>query len=360
MSKQLKVGVVGCGEIAQIAHLPYLKELPNFSVEAICDVSPAVLAGVGDQFNVAKRTTDYRELVSMPDLDVVLVCNRDHAEPVIAALENGKHVMVEKPMAFNLRQADDMIAAARENKRKLMVAYMKRYDPGYQYALAQIKAIPQVHLIRIHDFGGSYHINNEIYDLFRATDIPQSKIKEARTLEDKAMLEAIGEGNREHLDTFSLLMYNCSHDAIVLREAFGSPERIIDADVYGNGFVLASLEYKLPSGTNTRCVWETGLEMNLSDWDEQIAVYGSDRRVSVHFPFPYLKNAVTEVVVGQMENEVFVEKHVTASFDEAFKREWRHFYDCVVNDQEPITGADKGRADIALLIDLLKTATKSK
>ncbi len=360
MSKQLKVGVVGCGEIAQIAHLPYLTELPNFKVEAVCDVSPKVLDGVGERFNVSKRTTDYRELAAMPDLDIVLVSNRDHADPVIQALEHGKHVLVEKPMAFNLKQANEMIEAARKNKRILMVGYMKRYDPGYQYALDQFNKIPQVHLIRVHDYGGSYNINNEIYDLFRTDDLSAEQKDAARKQEDDAMLEAIGENNRAWLDTFSLLMYNCSHDAIVLREAFGAPERILYSDVYNKDFVLASLEYKNKNGVSTRCVWETGLELNLTDWDEQITVYGSDRRVSVHFPFPYLKNAVTEVVVSQMENDVYTEKRVSSSFDEAFKREWRHFYDCVIHGREPVTTAEKARDDIALLIDLLKVGVKNK
>lgn len=352
MEKVLKVGVVGCGEIAQIAHIPYLKELPNFQVEAICDVSPQVLQAVGDHYGITRRYTDYRELVALRDLDVVLVSNRDHCDPAVAAMDAGKHVMVEKPMAFNLEQVDQMIAAAERNRVKLMVAYMKRFDPGYQWALGLIKQMEGVHLIRVHDFGGSYDINQWIYDLARPKDVPAKLVAEAREKENAALIQAIGQQRAHLVDTFSLLMYNCSHDAIVLHEAFGQQAKIVHAEIYDRDFVLAVLDY----GPKTRCIWETGLELNLTDWDEQLSVYDRERRVTVKFPFPYLRNAATEVWVGEMDGKAFVEKRVVASFDEAFKREWRHFYECVVEDREPITNGQKARADISLLIDLVKTA----
>jgi predicted dehydrogenase len=101
MNKKLKVGVIGCGEIAQISHLPYLQELNNFEISALCDISSVVLEELGNRYQVNNRCTDFHDLVKM-DLDVVLVSNKNHAAPVIAAMENGKHVLVEKPIAFNL------------------------------------------------------------------------------------------------------------------------------------------------------------------------------------------------------------------------------------------------------------------
>jgi len=351
MARKLKVGIVGCGQIAQIAHIPYILELPNLELVALCDISKKVVDSLGDLYRIQNRFTNYKDLISLPDLDAVCICNKDHAPVAIAAMNAGKHVITEKPMAFNLEECDQMIAAARANNVKLMVAYMKRYDPAYEWALAKIKDIQSLRLIRVHDFGGTYTINNKIYDLFFGDDIPVEEHQRLKDHERQAMIKAIGAERADLFDTFSILMYNCSHDAIVLHEAFGSPSKIQHVDFFDT-FAVAILEY----GPHTRCVWETGLIPDRTEWDEHIAAYGSNRFIEIKFPFPYLKNAETWITMNEMEGEASVTKQVLVSYDEAFKREWRHFYDCVVNDKEPITNGEKGRRDIAFLIDLVKAA----
>ena len=114
MAAVLRVGVVGCGEVAQIIHLPALAQLPEyFSVTALCDVSANVLSGVGDAWGVAARCADYAELVARADVDAVLISNPHvyHAEVALAAMAAGKHVLIEKPMCITLAEADAIIAA---------------------------------------------------------------------------------------------------------------------------------------------------------------------------------------------------------------------------------------------------------
>jgi len=286
MNKTLKVGVVGCGQIAQIAHIPYILELPELELVAICDISKKVVQLVANQYGINHYFTNYQDLVNLPELDVVCICNKDHAPVAIAAMNAGKHVITEKPMAFNLEECDQMIAAAKANHVKLMVAYMKRYDPAYQWALEKFKGIQNLRLIRMHDFGGTYTINNKIYDLYIGDDLPTSEIEKLSTHERDAMLKAIGKEYADLYDTFSLLMYNCSHDAIVLHEAFGLANKILHVELFDT-FVVALLEY----GPHTRCIWETGLIPDRTEWDENITAYGSNRMIEVKFPFPYLKNA---------------------------------------------------------------------
>src|SRR2546425_1053105 len=111
----LNVGVVGCGQIAQIMHLPYLHELPTFRIGAVCDLSAARVEAIGNYYAVECRYTDHQRLLEQRDLDAVLVTTRDHAPVAIAAAKAGKHVMTEKPIAYNLEDADRVIAAARTN-----------------------------------------------------------------------------------------------------------------------------------------------------------------------------------------------------------------------------------------------------
>jgi len=350
--KKIRVGVIGLGQIAQIAHLPYLREMPGFEIGAVCEISEMVLNAVADQYNIKERYLDYYDLVKQKDLDAVAITAHEHADIAVAAMNEGKHVLVEKPMAFNLEQADKMVEAAKKNNVKLMVAYMKRYDPSYEYALHLFKSMKDIHLIRMHDFAGAYYMNTEIYDLIAATDVPADKIKAAQEKQKAAMTAAVGKEHADLLDVYSMLLYLCTHDSIVLHEAFGSPTRIRYVDILKKRFIIADLEY----GDNTRCIFEAGLVTDRPDWDEHLTAYSGERTVDVSFPFPYIKNLPTTVEVRELEGKINVVKTVEASFDEAFKREWRHFYECVTQNKEPITNGEKGRRDIAFMIDLIKSA----
>ena len=128
------VGIVGCGEVTQIVHLPTLGQLPEqFTPVAPCDASAQVLHAVGERWGIADRTLDYRELCAMPQVDAVLIAspNAFHAAVTLEALRHGKHVLVEKPMCMNLREADEIIAAQGQAERVVQVGYMRRYAPAF-------------------------------------------------------------------------------------------------------------------------------------------------------------------------------------------------------------------------------------
>src|SRR3984893_19157517 len=112
--RRIRVGFVGCGEVTQIMHWPSLYQLPDqYEVTALCDVSPLILEELGKHWNVRTLTTDHRELVESPEVDVVLVSNPNafHAEVTLDAIAAGKHVLVEKPMCVTRREANQIITA---------------------------------------------------------------------------------------------------------------------------------------------------------------------------------------------------------------------------------------------------------
>lgn len=348
--RRLRVGVVGCGQIAQTMHLPYLKRLPQIEPVALADLSPSLVNAVADVYGVERRYTDHRRLLEQNDVEAVFVATRDHAPVSIDAARAGKHVMSEKPIAFTLEDADRVIAAARESRVTLMVAYMKRYDPGFEYALPLFKAMRGVRLIRSHDFGGHFAINDQIFDLTKGgDDIPKAVVAAEQEKFTADLVRAIG-AERAHLaTTYSSLLHLCTHDATILRGAFGDPEEIQFADVYG-AHTVAVLRY----ASGARCVWESGLIRGKVPWDEHLVAIGEDMTVRVQFPYPYLHNAATTVHVEGREGEAFVEKTVTASYDEAFRREWLHFHACVTQDRRPLTSGEEARADVKLLADIVK------
>ena len=100
--KKVRIGVIGCGAIAQVHHLPNLKALQDeFEVPIVCDVSQGAAAYVSETFNIPRYVTDYRDLLAS-DVDAVLLCHSDPKTRVaIAAFNAGKHVFIEKPMCFS-------------------------------------------------------------------------------------------------------------------------------------------------------------------------------------------------------------------------------------------------------------------
>lgn len=137
MSKVYRVGIVGCGGIANGKHMPALKKLPNVELAAFCDLIPERAQNAAKEYGAqgAKVYATYQELVADPTLDVVhvLTPNKSHAPITIAALEGGKHVMCEKPMAKTGEEAQAMIDAARRTGKKLTIGYQNRFRPDSQY-----------------------------------------------------------------------------------------------------------------------------------------------------------------------------------------------------------------------------------
>jgi UDP-N-acetylglucosamine 3-dehydrogenase len=132
--RPVRVGIIGTGSISRSAHLPAYTNLDTAEVAAICDVSRESVEAAAEGFDVAPadRYTDYRELLARDDVDAVDICtpNQVRLEPLIAACEAGKHVLVQKPMAISIDEANQMIAAARKGGVTLGVIYMGRFSPG--------------------------------------------------------------------------------------------------------------------------------------------------------------------------------------------------------------------------------------
>ena len=115
--EKLRIGIIGCGGIANGKHMPSLKELNDVEMVAFCDLILERAEQAAKEYGTqdAKVYTDYKELLADPTIDVVhvLTPNRSHSFITVDALEAGKHVMCEKPMAINSAEAKKMLDAAK-------------------------------------------------------------------------------------------------------------------------------------------------------------------------------------------------------------------------------------------------------
>ena len=134
---KVRIGIIGCGGIANQKHMPALKKLPDVEMVAFCDIveERAVKAAADYGTPDAKVYTDYKELLKDESIEVVhvLTPNRDHSYITVDALEAGKHVMCEKPMAINTAEAQKMVDAAKRTGKKLTIGYQSRFRPDSMY-----------------------------------------------------------------------------------------------------------------------------------------------------------------------------------------------------------------------------------
>ena len=136
--EKLKIGIIGCGNIANGKHMPSIAKLNNVEMAAFCDIIPERAEAAARKFGTpdAKVYTDYRELLKDESINNVRVLtqNRLHAEISIAAMKAGKHVMCEKPMASTYAEALEMLKVSRETGKLLTIAYQHKFDPDVVYA----------------------------------------------------------------------------------------------------------------------------------------------------------------------------------------------------------------------------------
>lgn len=130
MAEKIRVGIIGCGGIANGKHLPGLQACEDVEMVAFCDLIEQRARDAAEKYGTkdAKVYTDYKELLKDDSIAVVhvLTPNRAHSFITVDALEAGKHVMCEKPMAINSAEAKKMLDAAKRTGKKLTIGYQNR------------------------------------------------------------------------------------------------------------------------------------------------------------------------------------------------------------------------------------------
>ncbi|HEY3110597.1 MAG TPA: Gfo/Idh/MocA family oxidoreductase [Chloroflexota bacterium] len=152
--RPLRVAVIGTGGIARLRHIPAFKRAAGLGLAelvALCDAVGASAEAAARDFGVASWATDYREVVARPDVDVVSVAtpNVYHEEISIAALQAGKHVMCEKPLAMDYPGAVRMAEVARRSGRRTAVNFRYRWVPAARFLFD---------LVRAGEIGAVYHV----------------------------------------------------------------------------------------------------------------------------------------------------------------------------------------------------------
>jgi UDP-N-acetylglucosamine 3-dehydrogenase len=138
---RLRIGVIGLGWFGEI-HCETILGVPTLELAALCTRTPARLKALAEKFGVKKTCRDYRDMLADKDIDAVSIVTMwdQHTEPAIAALEAGKHVFLEKPMASTVADCNRIIAASKKAKGILQIGHICRFNPRYRMAKQAIDA----------------------------------------------------------------------------------------------------------------------------------------------------------------------------------------------------------------------------
>jgi predicted dehydrogenase len=346
MGTRLRIGIVGCGLVAQVMHLHYLRELPElYEIVALCDASPDLRDACAHDYNVHYTSDDWRDLLSQSLDALFILTSGSHAPIAIAAAQAGLHILVEKPMCFSVQEGQAMIAAAERAQVTLMVAYNKRYDPAYRRFADAVRHVRDILLARITTLEAPFVPYVAHYRLHRPAPLPP--VVQAAFAADTAarIASAIGEVDPLSARAYHLvLLDSLVHEFNAVRGVLGEPDQLAFADVTEHG-VTAVLRFGA-----TQCVLNWVDLPGMARYAMEFAFYAPQSRLTLAFPSPFLRSAPTLLTRegGEPDTPRSWQTEEITAYDESFREELIHFHACVTSGSAPITSAADALHDIAL------------
>lgn len=350
---RIKIGVIGCGAVAQVQHLPNLKHLHReYEVAVVCDLSKGAAEAAAIRFDIPNFVTDYKKLLDS-DVDAVLLCHGDpKTEVALAAFDAGKHVFIEKPVCFSLQEINAMIDAQQKSGTVAQAGYMKVHDPAFQLAKQEVDTMEDFRFVQINHLhpNNSLHLNQ--FDVQRFDDVPIETFAPAQSARVAARKEAIGDVPAQVERAFYLLSGSMIHDIYSLRVMLGSPSEVISAEVWSDG---AGVVIVFAYHNGARCV-ATWVDLpELWDFKETLEIYGGNKRVLVSYPTGFSRGILSEVTIQGIDADGRTyTKNPAIEWESAFVRELRHFHACITEGGSCYTPLVSARKDIELIINIVK------
>lgn len=311
--RRVRLGVVGAGRIAQVAHLPAIAKAANVELVAVSDPSPALANGVGRKYAIDPYT-DTGKLFEL-DLDAVLIATPDrfHHPLGMAALEAGKHVLMEKPLASTGGQAQELADRASALGLKLQTGSMRRHDPGLEFARSQLPRIG-----RILSLNAWYRVMAALRPPTEATLFPPLVVDpEVRQAESAHKTDR----ERYQLATQGAHVF----DGL---EVFGGPSTWVSARVghVGNDFTWHGVAGMQQS--DGLISFEISTDVR-GEWSEGMEIYGERGHISTRTHFPFFRRA-SDVAVHLEEEGISQVPHFGDT--DPFKRQIESFARAVLDD----------------------------
>ncbi len=347
---RLRIGIVGCGEAAQVIHLPALAELADlYELTALCDVSRHVVETLAVRHPGVAAVTNHRELVSRADVDAVLVANPHihHAEVTLAALAAGKHVLVEKPLCVSLTEADVIAEMAQRTGLTVQVGYMRRYADAFLQAGDWVRERrTDLRYVRFQDIvGKNATIVADVSSAVRPKDLSRELARRFAETERSRYAEVIAHERPALAKAYGQLLGLVSHDISAMRELLGRPQRVLQAwQRHGGMYLGISFDYgdfvaEIVSGVD-----------EIPRYDTFIEVFTAEEVLRLDYAPPYIRHVPARLTQIRASGPAGVETSKSfPSRADPFVAEWRAFHACVTKKLTPKTSIADSREDLPSL-----------
>lgn len=337
--EKIKVGIIGTGGISH-SHISSYLNNPSVELYALCDIDEKKLKWVGEKYGIERLYTNADEMLALPELDAVSVTtwNSEHAPCTIKALNAGKHVLCEKPMATTVEDALAMKEAADRNGKLLMIGFVRRFGED----MKMIKDFAAA------DYFGDIYYTKATY--LRRNGNPMGWFGDKKRSGGGPLIDlgvhvidfvryAIGNPK-------PISVYGATFKKLGARQNIKTPKAYVSTSATENDICdvedLATAMIRFDNGAVLQI--EASFSLNIEKDEGVIQLYGSKSGVTVGDTLKF----ATEV--NDYLADVEIKADSSMKFGKIFQDEVNHFVDCIINGTECRNPAEDG-------IELMKILT---
>ncbi|AJR06490.1 gfo/Idh/MocA family oxidoreductase [Photobacterium gaetbulicola] len=348
-SEVLNIGLIGMGEAAQTLHLPTLFRYNElFKVVAGQDISPTLVNSLCQQYQINRAYSEPEDVIKDDNVDAVIIMSPDplHYYHARLAIENNKHILLEKPSCLQTEHIEELVSLAEEKGVKICVAYMRAYSEAFLQAEQQLKSFGEIKSVRVKDLQreGDYYIP-QVSPTFVAGDYDSLKISTLAEVETAQRQHILGK--KAHSDllwkAYRVLTGAAIHNLSALRMLLGEPEKVVSA-------------YCNPTGENIVMTLDYGhfftsyeiLIDNLARVDASIEVTSESEMFRVNYTTPYIRNLPTTF---EYQSSIDDQNHHRVSgpfYRDQFTNELLHFHSVLTEGGDFKTTLSDSLKDIQL------------
>ena len=338
----MRVGVIGCGAIAQLVHLPAYRDLEKAELVAVADVDAKRAEDTAKKFGAKYWYSDYKQLLAREDIDAVSICTPNflHCEQAVAAAEAQKSVLLEKPMAVTLEECDQIIDACKKARVKLMIGFNSRFEAVNQKVkkLLEDGTIGNIFQIRcLSAYSGPYDFWPAVTDWFY----------DSTKVGGGVLIDA----GIHYIDMVRWFMGDKAEVAEVT--SIGG-SLVKGLNVEDNAIVL--LKFKHGS------IGEIDVSWTYKGSAPSTEILGTGGGIFIRPPSSTLSVVPHTALSEDLKGTIF--PRFSSSVEEVMsyqKKKVEHFVDCVLNDQEPLVSGYDGRASLEIVLaayESMKTGSR--
>jgi myo-inositol 2-dehydrogenase/D-chiro-inositol 1-dehydrogenase len=352
MSPQIKVGLIGLGEVAQLMHLPLLADDRRYAISAITDVSPSLIDYVATRYGVPVSHPDANALIADPALDAIFILTPDHlhAELLEKAIRSGKHVFIEKPACLTADQLRPILDIPQHPGQVVFVGYMRRFSRPFLELKKRLPQLAEIRHVRIRDIiREAPFFVAQTRNTFRPNDVPADILTEGRSRTQAMLRSVMGDDcPPDALRAYQVLTGLSSHSISAMRDLLGTPKGCSYAVQHRGETVMAVFDYG-----HFSAIYEAVID-DVSRFDAGIEVLTQRQHFKMNYDTPYIRNLPTRLEITSSSDTDTGTEIIGPVYEDPFRIELGAFHESVTTGALNRTTLSDSLEDLVLFKEIAR------